>query len=100
MHACSGEGSALLCIHYEVCCHYSITVLLLFLVEIFTLQPLFSDVTFNVDGALVHSHKLVLCTRSEVMATMFASRFKESQPNTVSIIIELITMNVYWLRTA
>jgi hypothetical protein len=47
------------------------------------MQPLFSDVTFRVEGTLVHSHKLVLCTRCDVMSAMLTGGFAESQSNEV-----------------
>ena len=54
-------------------------------------QPLFSDVTFRVEGTLVHSHKLVLCSRCEVMSAMLTGGFAESQSNEVRFIITLYT---------
>ena len=52
----------------------------------FTLpQPLLSDVSFRVEGELVHAHKLVLCTRCEVMAAMLSGAFQESQASEVSM---------------
>ena len=39
---------------------------------------------FRVEGTLVHSHKLVLCTRCEVMSAMLTGGFAESQRNEVN----------------
>ena len=54
------------------------------------LQPLFSDVTFKAEGTLVHSHKLVLCTRCDVMSSMLTGG---SQINTVSMKVLDVVQN-------
>ena len=46
-------------------------------------QPTLSDVSFRVEGSLVHAHKLVLCLRCDVMSAMLTGGFKESQSNEV-----------------
>ena len=46
-------------------------------------QSLLSDVSFRVEGKIVHAHKLVLCTRCDVMSAMFSGGFVESQSNEV-----------------
>lgn len=45
--------------------------------QIFFNKPLFSDVQFLVEGQRVYAHKLVLCTRCEVMAAMLSGHFME-----------------------
>ncbi|RUS83699.1 hypothetical protein EGW08_008547 [Elysia chlorotica] len=42
------------------------------------------DVVFVVDGQKVFAHKIVLSTRSDVMAAMFSGNFKESQTGEIS----------------
>ena len=43
--------------------------------------------SFNVEGTIVHSHKLVLCTRCDVLSAMLTGGFVESQSNEVNLAI-------------
>ena len=49
--------------------------------NLFTLSslPFLSDVAFRVEGTLVHSHKLVLCTRCEVMSAMLTGGLQKAK---------------------
>ena len=46
--------------------------------ELFLSKQLFSDVRFRVEGEKVYAHRLVLCTRCDVMSAMLTGGFKES----------------------
>lgn len=51
--------------------------------QLFLNRELFSDIRFRVDGETVFAHKLVLCTRCEVMAAMLSGGFMESENSEV-----------------
>lgn len=51
--------------------------------QLFLNQELFSDVQFRVDGETVFAHKLMLCTRCDVMAAMLSGGFMESENSEV-----------------
>lgn len=53
--------------------------------ELFLSKQLFSDVRFRVEGEKVYAHRLVLCTRCDVMAAMLTGGFKESGISEVSM---------------
>lgn len=46
--------------------------------KLFLNSSLFSDVKFSVDGVSICAHKLVLCSRCDVMAAMLNGSFMES----------------------
>lgn len=48
-------------------------------------NPLFSDVTFIVEGKPIHAHRAILSARSEHFANMFKSGLKESHEKEVAI---------------
>ena len=50
--------------------------------ELFLNRSLFSDVRFKVEGETVHAHKLVLCTRCDVLSAMLTGGFMESEIST------------------
>ena len=52
--------------------------------QLFLNKSLFSDVKFRVEGEVVYAHKLVLCTRCEVMSAMLTGGFLESETSEVS----------------
>ncbi|XP_059174204.1 rho-related protein racA-like [Physella acuta] len=49
--------------------------------ELFFNQEAYADVVFRVEGRKIFAHKVVLCTRSQVMAAMFSGKFIEAQSN-------------------
>ena len=51
--------------------------------ELFLNKPLLSDIRFLVEGETVHAHKLMLCTRCEVMSAMLTGGFLESETSEV-----------------
>jgi hypothetical protein len=44
-------------------------------------NPIYNDLTFEVDGKEVPAHKAIVCSRSEVFETMFSIGMKESTIN-------------------
>lgn len=52
--------------------------------RLFLNQPLFSDVSFSVEGEVIRGHKLVLCCRCDVMSAMLSGSFVESRTSEVS----------------
>ena len=46
--------------------------------ELFLNKPLMSDVAFNVEGRVVHGHKVVLAARCDVLGAMLMGGFAES----------------------
>lgn len=46
--------------------------------KLFLNKSLFSDVVFSVAGVTIPAHKLVLCSRCEVMSAMLSGNFMES----------------------
>ncbi len=50
--------------------------------QLFLDKALLSDVRFRVEGRMVSAHRLVLCTRCEVMAAMLTGGFRESESAT------------------
>ena len=55
--------------------------------KLFLNQELFSDVTFNVEGTLIHAHRVVLTTRCEFMSVMFNSPFVEGSSAEVCVCV-------------
>ena len=53
--------------------------------KLFLNNSLFSDVTFSVEGESIAAHKLVLCSRCDVMSAMLSGRFMESESKEVYI---------------
>ena len=55
--------------------------------KLFLNQELFSDVTFNVEGTLIHAHRVVLTTRCEFMSAMLNSPFMEGASAEVCVCV-------------
>ena len=55
--------------------------------KLFLNQKLFSDVTFNVEGTLIHAHRVVLTTRCEFMSAMLNSPFMEGSSSEVCVCV-------------
>jgi Rho family protein len=53
--------------------------------KLFLNNSLFSDVTFSVEGESIAAHKLVLCSRCEVMEAMLSGGFMESRSSKIVI---------------
>ena len=60
-------------------------------------QPLFSDVSFSVEGTIIHSHKLVLCTRCDVLSAMLTGGFVESQSNEVNFAVCIPSLRKFYI---
>ena len=52
--------------------------------KLFFNQPLLSDIRLKVEGRVIHAHKVVLSSRSEVFAAMLKNGFIESETSEVS----------------
>lgn len=59
--------------------------------ELFLNKQLFSDVRFCVEGEKVYAHRLVLCTRCDVMAAMLTGGFMESGISEVSLLVQFLS---------
>ena len=54
--------------------------------RLFLNKSLFSDITFSVEGRTMSAHKIILCTRCEVMSAMLSGGFMESTSREVFLL--------------
>ncbi|KAK3769161.1 hypothetical protein RRG08_014024 [Elysia crispata] len=52
--------------------------------QMFLNKRTYADVVFSLDGQKVYAHKVILSTRSDVMAAMFSGNFMESKKDQIS----------------